>query len=173
MDERLTGDLILNNQINFPTLLATVKNYGDIASSLKKTFGLLKEKGVEKIGFVSGPIANTAETDPVQRRKSIKVKMQLMRDYTTILRMRNQYPIFSSTDIFDIVWQELEETKLSKEERAKKMQLLFREILRNGVTDIFMMKDWRDSPGAIDEYETAKEIGINIHDLEEDPEVKK
>lgn len=166
MDERTSIDTNLPNQINFTSILNGVKNYEGITTKLRKTFSSLKESGIERIGFVSGPVANSSETEPGLRVQSIKEKMELMRQFTLKLRLKYQFPILSSTDIFDIVWKELEETNLPTEERAVKMKELFREILKGGVTDIFMMPSWKESPGAIDEYETAKQIGIVIHDSE-------
>lgn len=52
------------------------------------------------------------------------------------------------------------------EERSKKMKWLFRELLGSGVTDIFMIDGWRESEGAMDEYVTAQQLNITIHDLD-------
>ena len=43
------------------------------------------------------------------------------------------------------------------------MENLFDKIVESGITDIHMMKGWREAPGAVKEHKKAKEIGIKIH----------
>ena len=144
--------------IDFATILTGVKNYDEIQDAIGKTFSDMKERGNERVGFVSGSLGN--------KGRSMKEDMELMRKYTAKLHQEYGFPVFSSADIFSTVWRDLKETKLTQEERSSRMKQLFRGILKNGVTDIFMMPDWREAEGATDEFETARQIGIKIHDLD-------
>lgn len=162
MDKHETGQ-IQEIQINFPTILDGAKNYGDIQTAIGKAVNEKKQKGIDRVGFVSGRLY----------RESMRKDMDLMRKRTEELREEHRIPIFASTDIFfDTLWESLEETQLTQEERRPLMLKLFREILKSGVTDIYMMPGWsklnegEDTNGAIDEFFTAKEIGIRIHDLD-------
>ncbi|MDO8621059.1 MAG: hypothetical protein Q7R31_02145 [Candidatus Levybacteria bacterium] len=160
MAEQETGQ-IQNIQIDFPTILKGVKNYGEIQTAIGQAIRDKRQKGI-KVGFVSGPGGeNHPDTDI--RKKLRDEAMKRMREYTIGLREKHDYPIFASTDIFDTVWKALEETKLTEEERKPLMINLFDKILESGITDIFMMEGWRKAPGAVKEHEKAEEIGIKIH----------
>lgn len=86
---------------------------------------------------------------------------------TTIKQLREKqgFPIFGSTDIFDIVWKKLKETSLSSEERHVKMNELFTGIIKGGVTDVFMMKGWELRDGCQVERKAAKDTELNIQEL--------
>ena len=57
---------------------------------------------------------------------------------------KHEIPVFGSTSIFDVVvWNNLKESSLPPEERHQKMNEMFTGIIGGGVTDVFMMKDWR------------------------------
>lgn len=166
MDERHNARRVHKTQIDFPTILTGVKNYQDVQTTIAKTISEMREQGIKRFGFVSGRIGRGNENDPVLRLQSIKDDMAEMRKYTKYLQEKYGIPVISSVDIFDVVWDKLEETHLSQNERSARMKELFRTVLRNGVTDIFMMEGWKDAPGSVDEHETAREIGIIIHDPE-------
>ncbi|QQG44393.1 MAG: DUF4406 domain-containing protein [Candidatus Roizmanbacteria bacterium] len=162
-------------QIDFHKIIGAVRNFSDIQNALKKSIDEMKERGIQKIGFVSGPVAKNSEPDPELRRKSTMENSERMRKYAAQLREEQGFPVFASTDIFDIIWDDLEELKrvkegtLSREEMSAMMKPLFQEVLRSGVTDIYMIPGWDQSEGAVDEFKTAQEIGINIHYLELNP----
>lgn len=157
----------LGTQIDFRTILAGAKTYGDIQEAIRQAVVETKEKGVEKVGFVSGSVANIPKNIMGEaRRELIGKNMERLRTHTANLREKHMFPIFSSADIFDAAWKELIETNLTPEVRASKMRELFRGILRNGITDIFMTPGWDRSAGAVDEFKTATEIDITIHHVE-------
>ena len=133
----------------------------------------MRAQGIERFGFVSGRIGKGTESSPNLRLRSIKDDMEKMRKYTEYLREKYEAPIFSSVDIFDTVWKKLEETHLPSTERSLRMKELFRAILKGGITDIYMMNGWEEAPGAVDENETAKTIGLIIHDPETEIQNKK
>lgn len=157
-------------QFDFSTILRGVTNYAGIETAIKGAVDVMKEGGAKRIGFVSGPVGSS-ETDRDKRSGEIKSNMDRMEECTKALHEEHKFPIFSSTDIFRTVWKELDETHLPREEMSDQMKILFRNILKNcGVTDIFMMKGWKESRGAADEYVNAKYFGITIHILEEQSE---
>lgn len=156
VDARSPSDI----QINFDAILTGARNYQDIQAAIKKTIDEKKQIGIERIGFVSGGIRSSDSEAKIDRAK--------MRDVTSELRMQHDIPIFASTDIFDIVWTDLEETRLTPQERKPHMVSLFRGILGSGVTDIYMIEGWQNASGAVDEYMIAQTLGINIHFLDQE-----
>lgn len=151
-----TEPVISNSQIDFPKILSGVKNYKEIQSTLIRKFTQITQAGINKIGFVSGPIRKEPFSD-TDRKK--------MRETVDNLKEEEGYLVFASTDIFDAVWNDLEETKLSDEERKPKMDELFEGLIRNGITDIYMMPGWEDARGCEAEHKAAIEAGISIHNL--------
>jgi hypothetical protein len=158
--------LTFNAQINFPALLVGVKNYDGICHVIRNVLTEMKERGNQKVGFVSGPVDNSDDSNPEVKRAFMKANMERMRKYTKKLQEKNTFPTFASTDIFDSAWNDLEETNFSPEERKAKTKELFRTILASGVTDIYMIEGWRESDGAKDEFKAAKELALEIHDLD-------
>jgi hypothetical protein len=152
--------------IDFAKILQGAKKYDDIEQAIAKSIAELKAQGMERIGFVSGPINNSKDPDPRVKREIMMRNEENMRQEIIRLAEEHGFPVFGSTNIFDVVWKQLEETKLDPEKRP--MTKLFNRILGNGVTDIFMIKGWRDAGGALKEYEFSELNGINIHD--EDPQ---
>lgn len=155
-------------RIDFAKILPGSKNYDDIINRTTQTIADLKSKGVERIGFVSGPILPD-NTDPDPKiQKTVREKNEAnMRMSIARLTQEQGIPIFGSTSIFDVVWKELEETKLPPLERSPLIKNMFNTLLGNCVTDIFMIKGWRDAGGSLNEYDFSMNNGINIHD--EDP----
>ena len=129
---------------------------------MEQSINALKQKGNTRIEFASGSLGNGEQ--------SIQADMDEMQAWTEVLRKEHDIPIFSSVDVFRNAWDKLDETHLSQKERSEKMKELFRGILHVGITDIFILlipPGWRKAPGAVDEFETAEQIGITIHDLEQ------
>ncbi len=153
-------------QIDFAKILRGAKKYTDIETAIAKSIAELKAQGIERIGFVSGPINNSKDPDPRVKREIMMRNEENMRQEIIRLAEEHGFPVFGSTNIFDVVWKQLEETKLDPEQRP--MEELFNKILGSGVTDIFMIKGWRDAPGAIKEKEFSANNGIMFHD--EDPQ---
>ena len=90
--------------------------------------------------------------------------MQLLAKNGSSLSEQFGFLVFSSTEIFTSgIWESLPETVLPSQERSHIMKELFRGILRGGVTDVFMMPGWEESEGAVDEYNTAQELGLTTH----------
>lgn len=166
MDEEKELTQTHNAQIHFPTILLGVRNYESIQTAISKTIAAMRVGGTKRFGFVSGRMGNGSETNPALRLQSIKDDMIMMRKYTEQLQKKYRIPIFSSVDIFNTVWEKLEETSLPQSERSAKMKALFRAILKSGITDIYMMKNWEEAPGSIDEREISEQIGLTIHNPE-------
>lgn len=157
-------------QIDFPIVLAGTGNFDDIQEKLLRRLNIMRtQEGVQRIGFVSGRTRNKAE-------------YRKLAAYTKKLREEYEFPIFSSMDIFgnNELWKKLPEPKLPEAEKREKFFELFDEILGGGVTDIFMTPGWDDKDptedhpsGSEHEHATAKNLGINIHDVPVDEQISK
>ncbi len=113
-----------------------------------------------RIGYVSGIITSDS-------REYVALNRSRLEGYTEYLRANSEFPVFSSNDIFG---SEIEDRLGENDE--KKWHLFWRDVLTMGnVTDIFMTPRWKSSAGAKDEHETAKRIGIEIHYMEDHPEL--
>lgn len=154
-------------QIDFPSILARAENFHDIKESIMQQLYALKKQGVQRIGFVSGRVReNTKDWEKLAA-------------YTKKIREESEFPIFSSTDIFQVkeLWKKLPEPKLPQTEKEEKFKELFREILSGGVTDIFMTPGWDkySLPGKLSgaeyEHKTAQDIGINIESVSVDEQI--
>lgn len=112
------------------------------------------EKGVIRIGYVSGIITSDGP-EYVERNLAILAR------HTENLRLAHDFPIFSSTDVFD--------NKVFERINANKIPVqawldFWREILESGhITDMFMTPRWEVSIGARDEYQNAQRLGLKIH----------
>lgn len=145
--------------LDFRERFVNVRNFQELAATTVEWIQEKKKGGAERIGFVSGIVAS-------QGPEHVKENMKKLLDETTRLGAEHGFPVFSSTEIFTSgVWEKLPEVKLPKAERSPHMHKLFRDILAGGVTDLFMMPDWEQSGGAIDENKAAKELGLQIHYL--------
>lgn len=135
------------------------KNLNSIREAIVMLFeAIRKETGEKRIGYVAGIIGSDGPEKMQENRDKLIV-------HTEKIRGEQKYPIFSSTDIFTKeVYDQLEEIKLEWLLRRQFFIKFWREVLEQGkFTDIFMTPRWEESEGAIDEYETAKRLGITIH----------
>lgn len=118
-----------------------------------------KENPNTRIGYVAGVITSDGQDKLLSNLETLK-------KYTQKLREINDYPIFSSTDIFsEEVAKNIEIERYSQKDWLK----FWQDIVGSGyVTDIFMTPRWKESRGARDEYDTANEHKLNIHLVEEE-----
>lgn len=100
-----------------------------------------------------------------------EINREKLANHVEKLRKIHKFPMFTAIDVFPLeIYNNLEEWKLSFEEREEKVRNFWREILKSGhVTDIFMTPRWEKSKGASDEHETAKKIGLKIHYVQDTP----
>lgn len=154
-------------QIDYETVLKDVHNLEDIGFVVCDVISKLRESGVTEVGFVSGPVNNSKDPDKKVRYEVMKENMQYMREVASNLRAERGTPIVASTDIFDVAWRDLEEVQpdFPEGKRSERMKDLFDKILASGVTNVFMIRGWRNSEGALHEKKTAENLGIQIHDL--------
>jgi hypothetical protein len=142
----------------------TITHSKDLIEIARITNSVLKKyraKGIKRIGYVAGILTSEGE-DKLQEN------INRLDKHTENIRKANNYPVFSSTDIFDkkLVYS-LEEIKLSPNKVEEKFREFWRIILSSGyVTDIFMTPGWKRSRGAQDEHKTAKENGLKVHYVE-------
>lgn len=159
------GEGVKGPQINYPEVLAGVQNYEGIQSAMAKAIREMKQKGVTRIGFLSGRLGIS---------RTMSEDMEEMRRMSQELCLEHKISIISSADIFHTVWNDLDETSLPETKRKPKMVALFNGILESGVTDIFLMEGWdKDGSGKFDkesgsyeEFKTARRLGLNIIDLD-------
>lgn len=120
-----------------------------------------KQRGLKKFGYVSGIISSDGDDKAEEN-------IAILAEHTEKIRYTNNFPIFSATDIFTkILYEKLEETKKTRDEREAAFRTFWREVLEMGkITDIFMTPRWEAPRGANDEHETAKKLGLTIHYVE-------
>lgn len=134
--------------------LKEAKSLDDINKALYNIFKTDNHSN-SRIGYVSGIItAKGKEKSPIYITR--------LAQYTEYLRQKNNFHIFSATDIFtEEVFKNTNAYTISGAE----FKLFWKEMLEMGfVTDIFMTPEW-DIPnsGAEDEHNVAKRLGIKIH----------
>jgi len=67
------------SQIDFKTVLKDVKNLPEIEVVINHSMQELQQQGQKRIGFVSGPIANSTNPNPEVKRQAMLENMDLMR----------------------------------------------------------------------------------------------
>ena len=140
----------------------TLKNAKNLIHVREELIRLFKEARTTKIGYVAGVIYSEGPEFADNNLKKLSF-------YAEQLRALHDFPMFTAVDVFPHeVYNNLEEWKLSFEEREVKVRQFWREILKSGhVTDIFMTPRWEKSKGALDEHKTARQLGLEIHYVED------
>ena len=146
---------------NIGHLLKSAKNLVHVREELIKLFKVTKN-GNAKIGYVAGVMYSEGP-------EFAKTNLDRLISHAEKLRKLHGFPMFTAVDVFPHeVYNNLEEWKLSFEEREEKVRQFWREILKSGhVTDIFMTPRWEKSKGALDEHKTARQLGLKIHYVED------
>lgn len=141
--------------------LQTAKNLDHVRKELLKKFKARRNKKT-KIGYVAGIMYSEGP-------QFAQTNLRKLESHAKKLRKLHDFPMFTATDVFPPeIYSNLEEWKLSFEEREEKVRFFWREILKSGhITDVFMTPRWDKSKGATDEHETAKRIGLKIHYIED------
>lgn len=157
---------------DFDQLYADATSFDEVERILMDKIDELRQtNGNFRIGFVSGPIANT----DVQEEKI--ANMRKMSQVTKMLQIKFQNDanmlIFSSLDIFNKkAWELWKDLDLNYDQKKFRMKQFCRNIVVRS-TDLYMMPGWQTSEGAKDEYNTAKFMRlIKIHHLHPDPAKK-
>ncbi len=139
--------------------LQEASNLDDVKKIMIDIFKTLKKEGNTQIGFVSGIITSEGP-------ENVQKNIERLRRFTDHIRSQNDFPIFSSTDIFnDDLYKRIHKDLPDREA----WEQFYRDILgteEKFITHIFMTPKWKLSHGAVDEHETASKLGINIHYLE-------
>jgi hypothetical protein len=110
-------------------------------------------RNTDRLGYVSGIITSDG---PENIGKNIK----LLSKRTEILRSQHSFPLFSATDVFnDEVF-----AKINAHEIPTQGWLSFwRNVLSSGhVSHVIMTPRWELSTGALDEFDTARRLGLTI-----------
>ena len=135
-----------------------VKESNSLAQVRESLFDVFREyrlTGHTRIGYVSGAItADGRENIPKNIARLIK--------FTEHLRTRQEFPLFSATDVFDDeLFKRLDAAGFVNAD----WEIFWREVLgakERFVTDMFMTPRWEKSNGATDEYRIAQEVGMTI-----------
>lgn len=117
-----------------------------------------KEKNNTRIGYVAGIITSDG-LEHMQRN------IERLARNTEEIRQTVNFPLFSATEIFgNGVYNKISEFHVKEPERGELFINFWREILSSGyITDIYLTPRWDESKGARDEFETAKQQGLEIH----------
>lgn len=149
-------------RLSFGRRLSMAKDLDEIADGVIGVLQNLHESGVKRIGFVCGKVS---ADDPDLLRNNTDT----LDKYTRAVRQEVSFPVFSCIDVFPtkLYWEMEKESK-------EKWKELWRKVFRSGyLTDIFMTDKWTTSEGALDEYDTAKRLKMNIRYVEKDPKLDK
>lgn len=164
MTEHLEFEQHPNTQIDFGPILNGVEESPDIFFGIKEAMqkGLSefkKEKGIERIGFVSGRLGKDGKDS------SWKEDVVEMRQYAQQLREENKFPIFTSLDFLSgKVWDRIESLSIPKDVRSQKINDLCCQVVGEcGVTDLFSMVNGEKAKGAIAERAVAELNKLAIH----------
>jgi len=153
----LSGDHI---QSLFRRKMESVKNLESAEKGIVMGLVRLRETVREKsdrIGFVCGVLTSDGP-------EFLDANLARHRNYTSSLREAFLFPVFSATDVFDDKLLER-----LKDEPESSWRRMWRGVLSTQmVTDLFFTPGWERSIGAKDEHDTAKNLGLKIHYLNED-----
>lgn len=130
----------------------------EVRDSLFALFRHLREEGFQQIGYVSGPI--TADGPD-----NINKNLEILEKNTKTIRSKHDFPVFSPTDVFD---KALFDRLNANGFKNSDWEVFWVELLTSGekfVTDIFMTPGWERSHGSTLEFNSAKQVEIEIHYL--------
>ncbi|OGM13040.1 hypothetical protein A3A76_01880 [Candidatus Woesebacteria bacterium RIFCSPLOWO2_01_FULL_39_23] len=144
----------------------SVKNSNTLAEVRDSLFSVFKEmraQGHTQIGYVSGTI--TADG-----KENIPKNIARLDRFTEHLRVKQEFPIFSATDVFDNeLFRRLDAAGFVNAD----WEAFWREVLgaeEMFVTDMFMTPRWEKSSGSTDEHRVAQEVGMAIVYIEKELE---
>ncbi len=141
--------------------IVSVESFDDIKAGLLGIFEKLRGQLGEnaRIGYVAGIV----NSDGPELRE---INIQRLILFTEKAEEKFKMPTFSAADIFpEVIFKKITKTKFDPEDFIN----FWKDIFNSGyITDIFMTPRWQESYGASDEHRMAKELGLNIHYLEDD-----
>lgn len=143
--------------IDFKLLELEYSNLNDILKIVQDKIQEIKSKyKTEKICYVAGKVT----ADGVD---GILKNLDRLKAYTEQLDSTNNIFVFSAADIFntEVYWK----LNLPYPDHEYEFYEFWGEILKSGVTDIYMTPKWEDSAGATDEYNRAVKLELTIHFL--------
>lgn len=172
MSEKSETNAAIAPQLDMSSILKDVTDFAGVKAAIINEIKKIKSQGTTRIGFVSGPIGSTSQFVDDETGTAMEKSMCEMEKVTHEMIVEYNIPIFSSTDIFRVSWDQLTETKqiqqgiLIGKKKEAAMNNLFGGILEeSGITDIFMMKGYEKAPGCRHELGVAKNLKIKDHYL--------
>ncbi len=127
----------------------------DIKKNLFKLFRQLRKNEYQNIGYVSGIITSNGP-------QHISKNLKMLEKYTTELRRKHNYPIFSATDIFS---QKIFEQINAQNLTTQNWNNFWKELIghpQKYISHIFMTPGWKQSQGAKQEHLVAKKNELQI-----------
>lgn len=135
----------------------------EVRDSLLSVFKGLRMQGHTRIGYVSGVVTSDG-------RENILKNIARLDRFTEHIRVQQENPVFSATDVFDdTLFKRLDAAGFVNED----WYVFWREVLgaeEKFVTDMFMTPRWEKSSGATDEHKVAQEVGMTIVYIEKELE---
>lgn len=109
-------------------------------------------KETDRLGYVVGIISSDGPD-------KIPENIQKLISATENIRAEQDFPVFSSQDIFSKeLYEKLKLTNVTEND----FRSLWSNVLESGyVTDVFFTPRWEESIGAKEEYEIAKRLGLH------------
>lgn len=137
--------------------VANSNTLNDVKEHLFDVFRATQKEGHTRLGYVAGIITSEGP-------ENIGRNIKRLATFTEQIRSQNDFPIFSSTDVFDDkLFARLDANGFKNSD----WEVFWREVLKGDeksiVTDIFMTPRWEISHGSQNEHKTAQEVGIKIH----------
>jgi hypothetical protein len=156
--------------VDFDVLLEGTQNCDEMLDRLRKQIAELKSRGVERIGFVTGLVADLPkDLDEEARRQLIRENSRRLNQHTVDLRAQEPDAfVFSSIDMFhNDRWKIMRDhnANCSPEDATRRTQEFFDRVLGSGVTDLYLTPGWDRSAGSRREHEFAVGNGIRIHEV--------
>ena len=112
-----------------------------------------------RVGFVSGVISSDGP-------QLVMRNLDLLRAYTGVIGSSVDYPVFCAANVFD------EKLRGRYSGTAKPEWWTFwRKVLGSGISDFFTTPRWGLSRGGDDEHTFVKYRKVELHYLEEDPQL--
>ena len=138
--------------------LKSVTNLDQTSKIVLSMLKDLKDSKESRIGYVAGVVTSDGP-------EKIDENVRNLINCTKNIRKQYNFPIFSSTDIFDKKFIEnLDEMSLPPKIFEERFLYFWEKILESGyVTDIFLTPGWERSRGAKFEHNIANNKRLEIH----------
>lgn len=135
--------------------VAKADSLDEVQDLLVKLFSGLKEGGaVQRVGIVIGILVADGP-DYVEQN------LRRMDTFTSYIRERHTFPVFSLTDIFS---GDLRDLLIANQVQDEQIVTFWEQVLASGfVTDLFLTPHWDRSFIAQETLEQAEKLKVKVH----------